>query len=113
MAYRVKPATTIEQHVAILKSRGLVIPNDATATAILHRFSCYRLSGYLVDYKRTDGTYIPGTQLSTIYAIYEFDRRFRNLLLGMIEPIEPTAPNASRDSERSRASFCGARRAPV
>ncbi|PSR24173.1 MAG: hypothetical protein C7B45_00785 [Sulfobacillus acidophilus] len=88
MAYNVKPAATIDQQVALLKDRGLVIPDEATATAILQRISYYRLSGYLVDYKQPDDTYCPGTQLSTIYAIYEFDRRFRNLLLGMIEPIE-------------------------
>ncbi len=88
MAYSVKPATSIDQQVALLKGRGLVIPDEGTATAILQRISYYRLSRYLVDFKRLDDTYQPGTQLSTIYAIYEFDRRFRNLLLGMIEPIE-------------------------
>ena len=88
MAYNVKPATTIDQQVARLKGRGLVIEDESEAKAILHRISYYRLSGYLVEYKRPDDTYFPSTQLSTIYAIYEFDRRFRNLLLGMIEPIE-------------------------
>ncbi len=62
--------------------------DEADAKAILQRISYYRLSGYLVEYKRPDDTYLPGTRLSTIYAIYEFDRRFRNLLLGIIEPIE-------------------------
>lgn len=54
----------------------------------MKRISYYRLSGYLLEYKRPDDTYLPGTQLSTICAIYESDRRRRNLLLGMIEPIE-------------------------
>lgn len=58
MAYRVKPATTIVQQVALLKGRGLVIPDEAAATAILQRISYYRLSGYLVDFKRPDDTYM-------------------------------------------------------
>ena len=78
MTYSVKPATTIDQQVTLLKGRGLVITDEVDAKATLRRISYYRLSGYLVEYKRPDGTYLPGTQLSTIYAIYEFDRHFRN-----------------------------------
>ena len=52
MAYSVKPATTIVQQVALLKGRGLVIPDEAAATAILQRISYYRLSGYLVELRR-------------------------------------------------------------
>ncbi|OLZ10361.1 Abi family protein [Sulfobacillus thermosulfidooxidans] len=88
MANSAKPATTIDQQVTLLKSRGLIIVDEVDAKAILQRISYYRLSGYLVEFKRSDNTYIPGTQLSTVYAIYEFDRRFRNLLLAIIEPIE-------------------------
>jgi abortive infection bacteriophage resistance protein len=88
MTYTLKPATTTDQQIAVLKGRGLVIIDEADAKALLQRISYYRLSGYLVDYKQSDDNYVPGTKLSTISAIYEFDRRFRNLLIGMIEPLE-------------------------
>ncbi len=39
-----------------------------------------------MDFKRPDDPYRPVTHLSTIYAIYESDRRFRNLMLGVIDP---------------------------
>ena len=39
MAYSVKPATSIDQQVALLKGRGLVIPDEVAATAILQRIS--------------------------------------------------------------------------
>jgi len=84
----VNPATSMVQQVAHLKGHGLMISDGVAATAILQRISYYRLSGYFVDFKRPDNPYRPGTQWSSLYAIYEFDRRLRNLLLGRIEPIE-------------------------
>ncbi len=39
MAYSVKPATTSDQQVALLKGRGLVTRDEAAATAILRRIS--------------------------------------------------------------------------
>jgi abortive infection bacteriophage resistance protein len=48
----------------------------------------YRLSAYFLPFKKADGNYIPGTDFNTVYQIYEFDRKLRNLIFAAIEEVE-------------------------
>lgn len=97
-----KPFLTIEQQIALLKSRGLVITNEDKAKACLRRIGYYRLSGYLHSFREskrfTDSrgssiktildTYRPGTDLQTIVDLYVFDKKLRMLMLDALERIE-------------------------
>jgi abortive infection bacteriophage resistance protein len=82
-----KPPTTFEEQIAVLKSRGLIIDSEMMALKLLERISYYRMSAYFLT-EQVDGRFIEGTTFEKIIRIYEFDSKLRNLLLGIIEPIE-------------------------
>lgn len=83
----VKPPTTFEDQLQILKSRGLIIHDEDFAIRTLRRINYYRLSAYTLSLKRED-TFLPGTTFELIFALYEFDRRFRYLIMEMVEQVE-------------------------
>ncbi|OPX90272.1 MAG: Abi-like protein [Pelotomaculum sp. PtaB.Bin104] len=84
-----KPPTTFEEQIEILKSRGLVVENEACAYGILHKVNYYRLSAYLLPFQvYGSDSFRDGTRFNQIYRIYEFDQKLRNLILYAIEPIE-------------------------
>ena len=84
----VKPATTFLQQIDILKKRNLVIEDEDFALDVLKRVNYYRFTGYLLPFKRPDNSYVDGTTFAQVYDIYEFDRRLRHLLVGILESIE-------------------------
>ena len=83
-----KPALSFPDQLAKLKQRGMVVQDDATAIRWLKSVGYYRLSAYFVPFRQPDDSYIPGTNLDTVRAIYGFDRKFRLLLLDAIERVE-------------------------
>lgn len=85
----VKPATTHREQINLLKSRGLTIGDEGFAAKVLQNVNYYRLSAYLLPF-RIPGTdnYVAGTSFDRIYNLYEFDRRFRHLIMSVLEPIE-------------------------
>ena len=83
-----KPALTFEQQADQLIARGL-IANRNDLIARLKAVSYYRLSGYLHPYRvLPTHNFAPGTDLTTVWRRYNFDRRLRMLLLDAIERIE-------------------------
>jgi len=84
----VKPPITYEQQIAKLRSRGCIINNENDAIEILSKVNYYRLSAYFLPFKKQDDTYVQGTNFYTIYHIYEFDRKLRNIFFSAIEEIE-------------------------
>ncbi|MFD2371571.1 Abi family protein [Brevibacillus sp. GCM10020057] len=82
-----KPPATFEEQLQILKSRGLIVEDEDFAIRKLKKINYYRLSAYGLSLKRR-GTYIPGTTFARIYNLYEFDRRFRYLILELAEQVE-------------------------
>ena len=48
----------------------------------------YRLTAYFLPFKTADGNYSDGTDFFSVYIIYEFDRKLRNLLYSAIEEVE-------------------------
>lgn len=86
----VKPAKTYDEQVDLLIKRGLIINNKEDVKKILSRLNYYTFTGYLHDFKTDDENYIKGLTFEKVYAIYEFDKRFRNILSYAIEIIEHT-----------------------
>lgn len=84
----VKKATTVQEQIEKLKSRGCSFENETKAAAILERINYYRLTAYFLTFKKEDGTYINGTSFETVYKIYEFDKELRKLIFSEIESIE-------------------------
>ena len=76
----------------MLRNRNILISNGSKAKAILIRENYYQLiNGYkhifldLVESKkRQDDYYKNGTTFEQIYALYEFDRNLRNILMKYI-----------------------------
>lgn len=99
-----KPFLTVPEQIRRLRERGMDCGDDAYAADVLERYGYYRLSGYWHLYRNRparpaprfddDGreirldTFVPGTSLSHVVALYEFDHELRTRLgdaLSMIE----------------------------
>lgn len=83
-----KPATTYEEQIEILKNRGLIIEDEQKALMILKNFNYYSFTGYLYQFKDSNENYQKDISFNKIYKIYLFDRKFRNILIQAIEIIE-------------------------
>lgn len=83
----IKPALDHEALADLLLSRGL-IADRATLIARLKVTSYFRLSGYLYPFRTADDSFRPGTTLTQVERLYDFDHRLRGLLLDAIESIE-------------------------
>lgn len=84
---RIKKPTTLKEQVAILRSRNLLIKDEDEAIEILSRVNYYRLSAYMLSYKDND-LFTEGISIKNIYDIYEFDKKFRHLIMELLETIE-------------------------
>ena len=84
----VKKETTIEEQCRILESRGCIIGDKNFCETVLSQVNYYRLTAYFLPFRDKQGNYKPGTTFETIYRIYEFDRKLRNIIFGAIEKIE-------------------------
>lgn len=82
-----KEFKTIAEQIAILESRGLQIPDKATAGGFLYRNNYYRVSGYSLTLRSHD-VFMPSANFQNIIDIYEFDHELRHILLKYIEIIE-------------------------
>lgn len=84
-----------EEHIELLRSRGMKINDEEQMLRVLSRVSYYRLSGYWYPYrqpiprtrKRSD-TFIVGTESSDVLALYDFDHRLREAVFKCLGPIE-------------------------
>ena len=77
-----KPFLTYAQQIQKLKDKNLVIPDEPSATAILHRYGYFALiTGYKDLLKnRTTKCYLDGTTFDDIVAIYHFDESLRSAI---------------------------------
>ena len=85
-----KPAYTIGDQIALLKQRGMLFRNEASAPHYLENISYYRLKGYWWDLQAdyTSHTLKPNTFFEDIVDRYNFDRHLRLILFDAIERIE-------------------------
>nr|WP_295975492.1 Abi family protein [uncultured Bacillus sp.] len=88
--FKVKPPKTYKEQVELYKSRNLHIEDSEYAEKILQRVNYYRLSAYGLTMKDPviKNQYIQGASFKKMLSLYEFDRRLRLLLLGVLETIE-------------------------
>ena len=72
-----KPATSITDQLALLRRRGMVIDDEASARHYLQHISYYRLRAYWLTYEAPaaagDHAFRPGTQFEDVLALYVFD----------------------------------------
>jgi abortive infection bacteriophage resistance protein len=92
-----KPYLPIPDQLALIKSRGIVVSDDALAQSFLNRIGYYRLSGYWYPYRNSTGTgatrvvsdqFRAGTKFSEVVDLYVFDKKLRLLMMDVIERIE-------------------------
>ncbi|MBU1067955.1 Abi family protein [Myxococcota bacterium] len=85
-----KSATTFEQQVALLRSRGMEIPNEERAEALLRHMNYYRLTAYWLPFETNHAIhqFKSGTTFEQVVNLYEFDRELRLLVLDAMEKLE-------------------------
>jgi abortive infection bacteriophage resistance protein len=84
----VKSPLSHKEQLEKIITRGCIVEDEAEAITILERINYYRLSAYFLPFKNEDDTYKPGTKLSAVYQIHEFDRELSLLLFNVIVSIE-------------------------
>lgn len=82
-----KSFRSIDEQLAILKSRGLSIDNESHAKDFLLKNNYYRISGYSLTLRKND-QFFANTHFDNIIDIYKFDHELRHILLKYIEIIE-------------------------
>lgn len=97
-----KPFKTYEELINKLRSeKKLTIEAESEEHVItlLKKFSYFSLvSGYKSVFKAKDGTYLPGTTIDDIFALYKFDDALRDIFFHAIQIIEKTV--------KSLLSYC-------
>lgn len=91
----IKRATTLDEQVALLRSRGVEISSEEKAKECLLDIGYFRLCSYLFPFEKTypkhsnrTHEFISGTKLSDAVALYYFDFDLRNILNRYISRIE-------------------------
>jgi len=82
-----KEYKSLDEQIAILKSRGLNIPDEAAAKQFLYQNNYYRVSGYSLTLRKHD-VFAKSATFQNIVDIYDFDHELRHILLKYIEIIE-------------------------
>lgn len=80
-------ATTFDQQLAKMKSRGLIVDDEDIALSRLHDFNYYRLRGYWLTLEEDD-SFIGHASFDDIWEIYKLDQELRRWLWQAIAPIE-------------------------
>ena len=81
---QVKPKVfkTIDEQIEILRKKGLLIDNEVEVKNILLRENYFFISGFrhLFIKSPIEKTFIPGTNFTELYAMFNFDRQIRNTI---------------------------------
>lgn len=85
-----KPPKTYAEQVAILRGRGLAIPDAAHAEHCLRHHNYYRLSAYRFAFTNPSNAdqFIEGTTFDDLWGLYCFDRRLRLLVMEGLKRLE-------------------------
>lgn len=89
----IKTFKTIDEQIAILKSKGLNIDDIDYAKDVLLRENYFFISGYRHLFLKSpkDRMFIPGTDFKELYAMFNFDRQIRNIFFKNILIVENNA----------------------
>ena len=79
---KTKEFKTLDEQIEILKSRGLVINDIDKTEELLLRENYFFINGYRHIFMKNhkDSLFISGTTFEELYAVFQFDRSFRNVL---------------------------------
>lgn len=79
---KTKEFKTLDEQVEILRSRGLVINDVDKTEGLLLRENYFFINGYRHIFMKNhkEDFFIKGTTFEELYAVFQFDRSFRNLL---------------------------------
>lgn len=97
MAHYTKTYASPSQLVSLLRSRGLVIGNEARVENYLRHIGYYRFSAYLYPLLRTpkeNHMFKSGSTFDNALDMYRFDRHLRLLMFNQIEKIEVAVRSA-------------------
>lgn len=83
-----RKATSIEEQVELLISRGLEIEDVEFARNALLQVGYFRFKGYCLPYYKENDVFHENAQFEDIYLNYRFDERLRLLLFQIVEHIE-------------------------
>lgn len=83
-------ALDFKEILDMLKGQGMIIDDENRALYVLGNISYCRLKSYMIPFMEDRKThrFKPGTTFENIYAVYGFDRRFRELIFHEMEKIE-------------------------
>ena len=84
---KLKEAKTFDEQLNILEERGVIIDNRESAKKVLSIVNYYRLTAYAIQFK-VENKYIGNIRFDTIYDLYNFDKKMKNLIIGTLESIE-------------------------
>lgn len=89
MKYEKKPLT-VDEHIGLLRERGLGIEDRDYARSILQEINYYRLSAYFHPFleDKANHLYKQGSTLEQVVLLYRFDTDFRQLLIPALESAE-------------------------
>ncbi|MCB9425985.1 MAG: Abi family protein [Flavobacteriales bacterium] len=83
-----KPPLTNDQHIILLKQRGLSIPNTNRAKKYLSTVGYYRLTGYMYQFQDSNNKFKENVSFDTIIDHYNFDKKLRTIIGEYLERIE-------------------------
>ena len=85
---REKLPSTVDEQIKILRQRGCVIRDEASARDTLRYINYFRLSNYFEPFSVSKHQYEEGTTFEKIMQVYEMDRKLRSVLIAALEEIE-------------------------
>jgi len=84
-----QPSMTVDEQIANLRLKGLIIDDEDYARLILNDISYFRLiKAYSLGLKAKNGNYYNNVRFENIVQLYLFDSNFRQALFPQIEKIE-------------------------
>ncbi|MBN7813079.1 Abi family protein [Algoriphagus sp. H41] len=85
-----KPPISTDDHIRLLRQRGLLIRDEKHATKFIESIGYYRLTGYMYHLQSSDGDhgFYPGITFGQVIDTYHFDKKLRMLLMDYLERIE-------------------------
>jgi len=85
-----KPAKTYVEQLQILKSRGLLVTDEARALHCLEHHNYYRLSAYRfpLTVQGDPDQFLPSTTFDDLWNLYHFDRTLRQFVAEAVKRVE-------------------------
>ena len=85
-----KPFKTLDEQISILKSRGLIIPDEEAAKLSLLCNNYYNVINYYSKFFMVGGAdnYLPDVSFNEILSVYYFDKEIKSIFLKATIDIE-------------------------